>query len=543
MPEKGKKLSSQHTWAHIFDDKSFKSDFEEFILPGYIQSCRWFAGKSSTIQHVHLQSVLPMAAGQDVFFILILEVLFKESFSHHYLLPIGFIYDKGAIQQIESNAICRLLVIKTEGYIFDALQVAAFRDLIFKYMLESKSLQTHTGVVKFEKSDSFIHKPVKKIQSQILKAEQSNTAIIYNDRYFFKWFRRVFPESNPDLEISRYLNQNHFKHTAEYLGSISWNRMHKPPISLGLLQQKLTNDGDAWKWMLSEVNRFFNLLDKDPASFINYYHPNERLFEPVKPKSLAPQLMEMMSPRLVEAIILIGKRTAQMHLALVSDHSQTDFKPIPFNSDYSVWLKNKVTSLFDQRIGLLEKNIKKLKGLAKEYGQTFLDRRNEVLEEILGFDESKLCSMRTRVHGDYHLGQVLMHDMDFYILDFEGEPESTIRDRKVKQSPLKDVAGMLRSFHYAIYATLFDESKKWTLSRSNQFEIAERFYQLVCGLYMHGFIKTAIKGGLDIGYKPEIHYLLRYHVLEKAVYELGYELNSRPAWAIIPLRGIMKIIG
>ena len=101
----------------------------------------------------------------------------------------------------------------------------------------------------------------------------------------------------------------------------------------------------------------------------------------------------------------------------------------------------------------------------------------------------------------------------------------------------------IRDSHYAIYATLFDESKKWTLSRTNQFEMAERFYQLVCGLYMHGFIKTAIKGGLDIGYKPEIHYLLRYHVLEKAVYELGYELNSRPAWAIIPLRGIMKIIG
>ena len=542
MPEMGKKLSSQHTWARIFDDKSFTSDFEEFILPGYIQSCRWFAGKSSTIQRIHIQTVLPMVAGQHVFFILILEVQFKESFSHQYLLPIGFIFDKGAIQRIESTAICRLLVIKTEGYIFDALQVAAFRDLIFKYILESKSLQTHTGVVKFEKADSFIHKPVKKIPSQILKAEQSNTAIIYNDRYFFKWFRRVFPESNPDLEISRYLNQNHFKHTAEYLGSISWNRMHKPPISLGLLQQKLTNDGDAWKWMLNEVNRFFNLLDKDPASFINY-QPNERLFEPIKPKSLASELIELMSPRLVEAIVLIGKRTAQMHLALVNDHSQTDFKPIPFNSDYSVWLKNKVTLLFDQRIGLLEKNIKKLKGLAKEYGQTFLDRRNEVLEEILGFDESKLCSMRTRVHGDYHLGQVLMHDMDFYILDFEGEPESTIRDRKVKQSPLKDVAGMLRSFHYAIYATLFDESKKWTLSRTNQFEMAERFYQLVCGLYMHGFIKTAIKGGLDIGYKPEIHYLLRYHVLEKAVYELGYELNSRPAWAIIPLRGIMKIIG
>jgi maltose alpha-D-glucosyltransferase/alpha-amylase len=181
--------------------------------------------------------------------------------------------------------------------------------------------------------------------------------------------------------------------------------------------------------------------------------------------------------------------------------------------------------------------------LAREYGQTFLDRRNEVLEEVLGFDEAKLCSMRTRVHGDFHLGQMLVHKNEYYILDFEGEPESTIRDRKVKQSPLKDVAGMLRSFHYAIYATLFDEQKNWTMPQEELFDIAERFYQLICGLYLHGFIRTAMKGGLDIGYKPEVNYLLRYHLLEKAVYELGYELNSRPAWAIIPLRGIMRIMG
>ncbi len=542
MPEIGKKLSSPQSWAQIFEDKSFKSDFEELILPGYVQACRWFAGKSSTIKQVRIQTVLPVAAGSVGFYILILEVQFKESFSHQYLLPISFIYQLSELEEIESQAICRMVADTTDGFIYDALYVSAFREMIFENILKNKIVHPDIGSIKFEKADSFSVKSNKNIDSHILKAEQSNTAVIYNDQYFFKWYRRVFPESNPDLEISRYLNQNHFNHTAQYCGGISWNRPNKPPISFGLLQQKLANEGDSWNWMLDEVNRFFIQLDKDPKGSFNY-HANEKLFEPIKPKDLAPQVTEMVSPRLIESIILMGKRTAQMHLALASDHSQTDFKPVPFNPDYSVWLKNKVTYLFDQRIGLLEKNINKLRGLAREYGQTFLDRRNEVLEEILGFDESKLCSMRTRVHGDYHLGQVLMHDMDFYILDFEGEPESTIRDRKVKQSPLKDVAGMLRSFHYAVYATLFDESKKWTRSQTDQFEIAERFYQLVCGLYMHGFIKTAIKGSLDIGYKPEIQYLLRFHLLEKAVYELGYELNSRPAWAIIPLRGIMKIMG
>lgn len=308
------------------------------------------------------------------------------------------------------------------------------------------------------------------------------------------------------------------------------------------MQQKIENEGDAWTWMLKKVNTFFEQFDKNPKLIFNWT-PKEKIFEPVKISELAPQTIERLDKDFAKAIVIMGKRTAQMHIAMAKDLGQVSFTPVSFNPDYSVWLKNKVSYLFDQRIGLLEKNLTKLRGLAREYGQTFLDRRNEVLEEVLGFDETKLCSMRTRVHGDFHLGQLLVQKGEYYILDFEGEPESTIRDRKVKQSPLKDVAGMLRSFHYAIYATLFDEQKNWALPQEELFDIAERFYQLICGLYLNGFIRTAMKGGLDIGYKPEVNYLLRYHLLEKAVYELGYELNSRPAWAIIPLRGIMRIMG
>ncbi|MEO5581122.1 MAG: trehalose synthase, partial [Saprospiraceae bacterium] len=343
-------------------------------------------------------------------------------------------------------------------------------------------------------------------------------------------------------EISRFLNLNEYPYTAQYLGGISWIRNDKAPISVGLMQQKIENEEDAWKWMLKKVNTFFDQFDKNPKLIFNWT-PKGKIFEPVKISELAPQTLDRLDKDFGKAIVIMGKRTAQMHIAMARDLGQVSFTPVSFNPDYSVWLKNKVSYLFDQRIGLLEKNLTKLRGLAREYGQTFLDRRNEVLEEVLGFDETKLCSMRTRVHGDFHLGQVLVNKGEYYILDFEGEPESTIRDRKVKQSPLKDVAGMLRSFHYAIYATLFDEQKNWTLPQEELFDIAERFYQLICGLYLHGFIRTAMKGGLDIGYKPEVNYLLRYHLLEKAVYELGYELNSRPAWAIIPLRGIMRIMG
>ena len=146
------------------------------------------------------------------------------------------------------------------------------------------------------------------------------------------------------------------------------------------------------------------------------------------------------------------------------------------------------------------------------------------------------------MHGDYHLGQVLITDNDFCILDFEGEPESSIRDRKIKQSPLKDVAGMLRSFHYSVYASIFSRSRRSKTDLQPLFEAGEKYYRGLAAIYLERYINTAMDKGLDIGYWKEINFLLQYHILEKAVYEIGYEINYRPSWVIIPLQGIMQIL-
>ncbi|NNC70163.1 MAG: trehalose synthase, partial [Flavobacteriaceae bacterium] len=146
------------------------------------------------------------------------------------------------------------------------------------------------------------------------------------------------------------------------------------------------------------------------------------------------------------------------------------------------------------------------------------------------------------VHGDYHLGQILVKEDDFYILDFEGEPESTIRDRKVKQPPLKDVAGLFRSFHYAIYATLFNNSELYNHSQTDLFKAGELLYRYIIGLFLGTYTEIIQEANLNIGYNQERIFLLKYSLLEKAVYELGYELNSRPQWAIIPLKGIANNI-
>ncbi len=231
-----------------------------------------------------------------------------------------------------------------------------------------------------------------------------------------------------------------------------------------------------------------------------------------------------------------------MHIALGSEFEETAFTPARFNGDYTVWLKNRLLYQFQNRLNAVENNLHKLDGLALELAEQFLEQKNDIRKRFVDFDWTKLKGERLRVHGDYHLGQILVKDDDFYILDFEGEPESTIRDRKVKQPPLKDVAGLFRSFHYAIYATIFNNSEKYRQEQTQLFEAGEILYQYLIGLFLGTYVVEIQNANINIGYQQERIFLLKYSLLEKAVYELGYELNSRPRWAVIPLKGISNII-
>jgi maltose alpha-D-glucosyltransferase/alpha-amylase len=239
----------------------------------------------------------------------------------------------------------------------------------------------------------------------------------------------------------------------------------------------------------------------------------------------------------------LAKRTAEMHIALGGDIHDTAFTPTTYNGDYTVWLKNRMLYQFQNRLNIIENSLHKLDGLALELAHQFMEHKKLVRKHFVDFDWTKMKSERIRIHGDYHLGQVLVNGDDFYILDFEGEPESTIRDRKVKQPPLKDVAGLFRSFHYAIYATIFNNKDKYPYDQEQLFKAAEILFNYFVGAYLETYVEKAQGGNLNIGYNQEIEFLLKYCLVEKAVYELGYELNSRPRWAVIPLRGIQSIMG
>ncbi len=523
------------SWEELLDNGSFLKLFLSDVLEAYIVKQRWFGGKASTIKYIELSEYFKIQQHGEIYFGLILEVDFIEAFYQHYFLPIAFVTDENFAPK---DRILPISIKNQSGYIIDAVNLEAFRKLVFERI--ATALPKDTTKVQYHKSLSFTDAVYK--SSRFMGLEQSNTSLVFNEKYVLKFFRRIFSDKNPDYEMSRFLSEKkEFKNTPSYLGSINLVSVDNDYITIAFMQEMVPNQGDAWDYMLKELfSVFLNIKEKNIN--INAI-PDTELYQRLTIADIPPQIIDWAGLNLFTKIQTLAKRTAEMHIALGSEFEETAFTPSRFNGDYTVWLKNRLIHQFQNRLNIIENNLHKLDGFALQLAQDFLSKKNKIRKQFTNFDWTKLKGERIRVHGDYHLGQILVKDNDFYILDFEGEPESTIRDRKVKQPPLKDVAGLFRSFHYAIYATIFNNKDSFnTLSQEQLFQAGETLYNYITGIFLGTYVTETQNANLNLGYNQERIFILKYCLLEKAVYELGYELNSRPEWAVIPLKGISNII-
>jgi maltose alpha-D-glucosyltransferase/alpha-amylase len=503
-------------------------------LEDYILKQRWYGGNASKLKYVELSEYFRIQQDDEVYYGLILEVNFEEAFYQHYFLPIAFVSDESFA---EKDRILPISIKGQVGFIIDAINLEAFRKLVFERILNA--IPIDRTKVQYHKSTSFEN--VSYESSRFMGLEQSNTSIVYNENYVLKFFRRIYVDRNPDYEMSRFLSETKdFKNTPRYLGSINIIDSDNANITIGLMQEMVENEGDAWDYMLKELHKVFSNLEHKRIQVTSL--PSTEVYSRLDINNVPPQIIDWVGLNLFLKVQTLAKRTAEMHIVLGSEFEDTAFTPTHYNGDYEVWLKNRMLYQFQNRINTVENNLHKLDGMTLDLAKEFLENKNSLRKRFVAFDWTKLKGERIRVHGDYHLGQILVKDDDFFILDFEGEPESTIRDRKVKQPPLKDVSGLFRSFHYAIYATIFNNSEHYKYEQEDLFQAGELLYRYFIGVFLETYVTEVQNANLNIGYHQERIFLLEYSLLEKAVYELGYELNSRPRWAVIPLKGISNII-
>ncbi|WP_420387385.1 hypothetical protein [Roseivirga sp.] len=529
------------SWVTKFEDETFRLKLSNEVLPKYMMDTRWYAAKTQKAKTYRIEMYMPFQIKEnETAYFITLEINFEAGFTEYYFMTLAFIDESTKIDDAKGK-IKKMSLGEEKGILIDALYYEPFRKALYNQMISQKTVSDGNTKMLFERGKVLRSSPAYE-SSRILGFDQSNTSIEYNGRYFFKAYRRLFQDTNPDLELTKFLSDgSNFNHSPGYAGSVSWIKNEYATISIGIMQERIDNIGEAWNHTLDMMKGYFERIqatDIDPADIQDIKN-----FDLKGPESLKSDFRLLIGDDVLASVERMALRVAQMHIALFSNKVDTKFNPIAFNGDYTVWLKNRIIYQLNARFILVEENISKLNGLAKEYAEMFVSSREEITTRFLAFDETELNSSRIRIHGDLHLGQILMtEDQDFYIIDYEGEPESTIRDRKVKQTPLKDVAGMLRSFHYGVYAVIFDDKIKHKLSREELFEAGEKYYRAIAAVFLNKYVKTAMANNLDIGYESEIRYLLKYHLLEKAVYEIGYELKARPDWVIIPLTGIKQIL-
>lgn len=521
-------------WEDILDSNEFIKVFLSDVLEHYIVKQRWYGGKASKLKYIELAEYFKIQQKGEVYYGLILEVNFFEAFYQHYFLPIAFVTDENFAQK---DRILPININGQKGYIIDAINLEAFRKLVLERILSAVPIDT----TKVQYHKSHLLEGVNYESSRFMGLEQSNTSLIYNDKYVLKFFRRIFADKNPDYEMSRFLSEKKgFQNTPSYLGSINVVDSDETNITIALMQEMVPNQGDAWEYMLKEFHQIFSNIEYKKIKIATL--PNIPLYSRLKLKDIPAQIIDWAGLNLFMQVQTLARRTAEMHIALGSEFEETAFTPSHYNGDYEVWLKNKMLYQFQNRLNTIENSLHKLDGLALKLANDLLDKKNIIRKRFVDLDWTKLKGERIRIHGDYHLGQVLVKDNDYYILDFEGEPESTIRDRKVKQPPLKDVAGLFRSFHYAIYASIFNNKDRYNSTQEALFEAGEKLYRYITGLFLGTYVTETQNANLNLGYNQERIFILKYCLLEKAIYELGYELNSRPQWAVIPLKGVSNII-
>ncbi|MEX2565281.1 MAG: maltose alpha-D-glucosyltransferase [Cyclobacteriaceae bacterium] len=530
-------------WEELFSEKNLQK-LERKLLPSYIKECRWFGGKSRIIKTISLRIVAEIGEIGLAAKWTILDIQYTEGSSEKYQLPLGFVQasTEDDLSYLDRRGIIgKLAVGEMEGYLIDAVYDETFRNAIFAYLKKGRKIKVNSDQLMFQARPMSPIKSDKEIQSKILSAEQSNTSIIYNGKYFMKLYRKVDNTINPDVEITRFLTEKaHFKNVPNFLGEISLLHKDKTSTVLAMVQEAVPNQGDAWEYIKDSLHIYFEKVQVLPKT----EKIPEILSDITTPIQFSetPELIQNLMGVASERILLLGKRTGEMHQALVSISGDKEFGTEGFSLHYQRSLYSSLQSLTRGSFQSLKQNLKNLAPEIRVEAEEVLQMKDKVLKVFKRIFDHKITTLKIRNHGDYHLGQVLWTGKDFIIIDFEGEPAREYSERRLKRSPLRDIAGMIRSFHYAAYSTLLKNEFNKDRKDDDLEGWSEVWYRHITGIYLQGYLDQVDETNLMPKENADFKILLETFLLEKAVYELNYELNNRPDWVLIPLRGIKTIL-
>jgi maltose alpha-D-glucosyltransferase/alpha-amylase len=521
----------------------------ESELQSYVRSCRWFGGKSRAMQQLKIIETITVGQSTNPCVVVLLDVRYTEGSPEVYMLPLAFTRDADRMQALNESPhaiVARLKVGTTDGLLFDGTYDPGFRKQLLTVIARRGSIKARNGRLIGQHGEALRGAKLNTLpldSSQVLKVEQSNTSIVYGSEFFLKLFRKMEEGPNPDLEITRYLTeQTSFANVPVFAGALEYHAAGSDALAVGILQKLVANQGDAWTFTLNSISSYFERVLEKRSEIGTIPAVPSSAFAAMQVE-IPPLMQELIGGVYLEMTKLLGKRTAELHHALAAETRDRAFAPEPFSVLYQRSLFHSMRSMTRRVFETLRKHSRLLDEAARGEIEAVLKREKDIIARFQQLSAKKIDTAKIRIHGDYHLGQVLFTGNDFVIIDFEGEPARSLGERRLKRSPLRDVAGMIRSYEYPgttilrMLKSYSPEDLKWLETWS------ELWSRNVGAAFLKSYLATAA-GATFLPKDPaHLELLLNLFLLEKAVYEVGYELNNRPEWVMIPLKGIRQLLG
>lgn len=529
--------------------ESLHKQMVEHVLPAFLPTQRWFAGKGGRIERVEFEKYAIWTDRSGEWLLAKARVwLAGRDEPQDYGLPLALAWEDDGDEKLRPlwpYALARVRVRAKTGLLCGAFADERFCQTLIKMIARGERVPLGQGWLKFSVTRAFAElagDAPELLPAKRLSLDSSNTTIAIGDRLLMKGYRRLQTGISPELEMGRFLTEIAFPNIAPLAGALEYEDGAGECITLVLLQGFITNQGDAWSGTLDYLKRFLtNFLEQPDA---------------VRDASENAHTVYLLFAA------TLGQRTGELHRALAQTTGDPAFDPEPITTeDLMEWMdriREEAKATFErlaQSRNRLAEPARLLadRVLTAEIGVPQAGRYASLATQVLesrGTVEARAAqvemltpqAVKTRFHGDYHLGQVLVVNDDVIIIDFEGEPSRTLAERRAKHSPLRDVVGMLRSFNYAAHTALRQATADGTCNRAVLWPHISDWEQQTRTAFLHGYVEAVGDSPVYPTDPDQAKVLLDLFTLEKSCYELRYELDNRPDWVAIPLEGLCELL-
>ena len=501
------------------DNPAERRLLERYALPAFMAGQRWFAGKGERIARVETRPIATLPGETNR--LVIADVTTGAGDTRSYFVPLSVLWGEENLRFLAPKLSWTLARIRTGarlGAVLDASYDERFHRDLLATIRDGGTLEAEGGTLRFTGTEALsaidLDGPFRSVG-----VEQSNVSFIANDEAIVKIYRRLRTGEQPEIAVTRFLTETAgYRNTPPFLGAVEYVPTDGTPQALAIVLGFVRNQGDAWDATLNalDVDLHARELEPEDAEPPHFGHPLD----------LGP---------------VLGRRIAELHAAFTAATPDRRFRTEAITTrDLVRWARETARDV-NHALDVVRKALPGLEGEAREDALALSRGRKGLLARIARLGELAPSGRKSRIHGDLHLGQVLVAQDDAYIIDFEGEPQRNLAERRAKTSPLRDVAGLLRSLDYAAWSAIDRVRSRTGTVDARLRDRALAWRDTATAEFLTAYDTTAEDGG----FLPEARLrrtLLDLFLIQKAAYEVQYEAANRPAWLPIPIRGLLGIM-